>query len=100
VRVGFYDIDTRPIVNFQISLNYPLLSRQVYLDSFSLMSEYGYGDGVVGYVTSFFLLHSLLLGDGVGIHSNLRFGLLEIPGIPVIVYIYLLGSLDHDTLNG
>jgi len=51
------------------------------------MSEYAYGDGVVGYVISIFLLHLLLLGDGVGIHSNLRFGLLEIPGIPVIVYI-------------
>jgi hypothetical protein len=53
-RAGFYDIDTQHIVNFHISLIYPLLSRQVYLTSFSLMSEYAYGDGVVGYVTSFF----------------------------------------------
>jgi hypothetical protein len=54
------------------------------------MSEYAYGDGVVRYVTSF-LLHLLLLGDGVGIHSNLRFGLLEIPGIPVYCLYLAIG---------
>lgn len=91
LRAGFYDIDTHPIVNFHISLIYPVLSRQVCLTSFPLMSEYAYGDGVGGYVPSFFSLHLPLLGDGVGIHSNLRFGLLGIPGILVYCLYLAIG---------
>jgi hypothetical protein len=54
-RAAFYDIDTHSfcIVRFFISFH-PILSGLTHL--ISLIFEYAYDNGVVGYVISFFLL--------------------------------------------